>query len=213
MKIGLYGGSFNPVHIWHIMSANILLSENYLDRVIMIPTYWNKFCPNKPLISGYHRMAMLSLATEGNPNIVISDYDLFNENHQSYQTISYFWEMNKDKDVELFFIMGGDTFNTFTEWKAWKFIVDRCKLLVIPRETTTLDQESLDLLGDKVIVCNQLEKLWKELPSSISSTKIRSKILNDEFYLHLFNNPSIAHYIQKHNLFVDGMTQRLVLSV
>ena len=100
MKIGIFGGCFNPPHKMHKSIALELIMNHYLDKVIYVPT-GNKY--NKTsLIDAKHRYNMLKLMTDDNTTLDVSDYELKNTLTYTYQTLDYF--KDKYKKDEIYFI-------------------------------------------------------------------------------------------------------------
>jgi nicotinate-nucleotide adenylyltransferase len=133
-RIGLYGGSFNPPHIGHLIVANEALEKYKLDIVYFIPI--NKSSPkyksDKELLHYYHRLNMLYKATDNNDNFAVSDIDL-KRGGTTYtiDTIKDFqWRFPK---ADLYFVCGEDTYKTIDKWKSSKELKKIAKFIVIKR--------------------------------------------------------------------------------
>lgn len=131
-KIGLFGGTFDPIHFGHLMLAEQVLKEFSLDEIKFIPAGIPPHKTKKKVTDKQHRLNMVLLATKDNPRFSVSDYEICNERlNYSYITISHFKEQNP-KD-EFFFIVGGDSFRNFPEWKNYKTLISLCTFIVVPR--------------------------------------------------------------------------------
>lgn len=185
MKIGVYVGSFNPVHLGHIKIVNYLL-ENYLDKVIIIPTgnYWDKV----DLISIDDRINMLKLFE--NENIII---DTENNN------ILYIYEILnnlKKKYNNLYLIIGADNIINFDKWKNYEELLTY-NLVIINRDDIDTPYY-LNKLNkkDKYIITESLPNI------DISSTYIRNCI-KDNNYEGLDNkiDKKVLKYIKEKKLY------------
>lgn len=180
MKIGIFGGCFNPPHKMHINIPKMLIKNKYLDKVIFVPTKdnYNK----KDLISIKHRYNMLELLIKNNKTIEIETFDNHNIEF-TYQVLDYFKKIYKDD--ELYFICGSDNLKEFDTWKNYEYILSNYKLLVIKRNNDNIDNllNKYYKYKDRIVITNIKEEV-------ISSTYIRN-LLKDK------NNKEILKYIDK----------------
>ncbi len=192
MKIGIFGGSFNPPHKMHKKIALDLIKKHYLDIIIFVPT-GSKYKYKNNLLSDKVRLEMLKLMCIDNKDLDVSDYELKDHIVYTYDTLDYF--KNKYKDDEIFFICGTDNLSYIDKWKKGEDILSNNKLLVIKRNTfdiTPLLKKYKDY-KDNIIVADIEE-------NEISSTKIREMIYNNkraEDYL----DESVYSYIRENNLY------------
>lgn len=193
MKIGIFGGSFNPVHKMHKKIGKTLLEQGIIDKVIYVPTgnYYDK----KELIDAEHRYKMLKLMIQNNKKFEVSDYELKNTLTYTYQTLMYF--QNQYPEDEIYFICGTDNLKEFKTWKNYQFILDHFKIIVIKRNHDDL-QSILKEFSDKdIIVIN-------DIVDSISSTQIRKKIhMNQDHNLLEYLSFPVLEYIEKEKLYKE----------
>jgi len=187
MKIGIYVGSFNPPHKGHIKIVNHLIN-NYLDKVIIIPTgnYWDKL----DLISINDRINMLKYYE--NENIII---DTKNNNIEyTYQILE---KLSKEyKEDELYLIIGADNIISFDKWKNYEDIL-KYNLIILNRANIDIIKYLYKLnKKDKYLIINDLPNI------DISSTVIRNKIKDSDTkdILELIDK-EIYGYIEKNNLY------------
>lgn len=189
MKVGIFGGSFNPPHKMHKNIALNLIENNYLDKVIYVPTgdKYNK----DSLIDSIHRYNMIKLMIEEYKNLGLSDYELKNTLTYTYQTLYYFKE-NFPFD-EIYFICGSDNLKEITTWKNYEYILSNFKILVIKRNNDDLDDILNNINSENIVVANiELD--------NISSTYIRKNINNKQKILRKIDK-KVFEYINKNNLY------------
>jgi nicotinate-nucleotide adenylyltransferase len=130
--IGLFFGSFNPVHNGHLIIANFILEYTELDRVFFIVSPQNPFKKQSELLEDHHRFAMLNEAIGDTEKYHVSDIE-FKLSKPSYtvDTLAYLTE--KYPDFKFSLIMGSDNLVNFHKWKNAQYILDHHKLFVYPR--------------------------------------------------------------------------------
>ena len=172
MKIGIFGGSFNPPHKMHKKIAIELIKKHYVDKVIFVPT-GSKYKYKNNLLIDKVRLEMLELMCHDNNNLEVSDYELKEHVVYTYETLNYF--RNKYKDDEIYFICGTDNLSYIDKWKKGEDILSNNKLLVIKRNTDDINilLEKYKDYKDNIIV-TKIEE------NEISSTKIREMIYNNK---------------------------------
>lgn len=191
MKIGIFGGCFNPPHKMHKNIAEDLIKGGYLDKVIYVPTgnSYNK----KDLIDFDNRLSMLKLMVD-NKNLLVSDIGNNDNYKYTYQTLDYFKSIYKE--AELYFICGTDNLKEFTTWKNYEYILENYKLLIIKRN----DDDELELLQkykkykDSIVLTNVK-------PYFISSTSIRQKLRERKDILKYIDS-SVYNYIKNKKLYI-----------
>ncbi|MFC1658597.1 nicotinate (nicotinamide) nucleotide adenylyltransferase, partial [Candidatus Omnitrophota bacterium] len=125
-KIGILGGTFNPIHMGHLILAEEVLQKIGLSRMVFVPTNIPPHKDNTEIIPAPHRLKMLNLAISGNPGFAVSDIEVKRGN-RSY-TIDTIKEFNRIyPGKELYFIIGSDLFSYLNEWKDLKEIIGLVK--------------------------------------------------------------------------------------
>lgn len=188
MKIGVYVGSFDPVHLGHKHIVDYLLKNNLLDKVVIIPTgnYWHK----NNLTPLNHRINMLKYYE--NNKIIVNDK--YNNLEYTYLILN---NLKKDyKECELYLIIGADNLTNFHMWKEIDEVLDN-KILVLPRNNVNV-YEYINKFKqkDKFVVVNGFNEI------DISSTFIREKICNKEYnYLTNYVDKEILNYIINNKIY------------
>lgn len=182
MKIGIFGGSFNPPHNMHKDIAINLINKGYLDKVIYAPT--GNCYKKEGLIDAEDRYMMLKIMIQDNPNLLVSDVEMQEELMYTYETLDYFRELFPHDSI--YFICGSDNLDQITTWKNYQYILDNYKLLVIQRGRSR-----------KIKFKNVV---FADIPSSdISSTMIRNGIKTNKDYRYL--DSKVYEYIKNKRLY------------
>lgn len=194
MKIGIFGGSFNPPTKMHLLIAEKLIKEKYVDKIIYVPT--GKIYKYKNnLIADKYRYQMLKIMTQNNKNILVSDYELKPCEVYTYQTLKHF--QNKYQNDTIYFICGSDNLSYINEWKNALEIMQNYKILVVKREGYNTDEilTKLTKYKDNIIITKLKEK-------DTSSTLARNYISQKDFRsLNKIVDEKIIDYIIKNKLY------------
>jgi nicotinate-nucleotide adenylyltransferase len=132
MKIGLFFGSFNPVHIAHLIIANHILNETEMEKIWLIVSPQNPLKEESNLLNEYHRLHLARLATEDDSRIKVSDIE-FTLPRPSYTTTTLAYLSDKYPEHEFCIIMGSDSFQNLHKWKNYEVIVKNYPLFVYTR--------------------------------------------------------------------------------
>lgn len=193
MKIGIFGGSFNPPHNMHKNIAKELIEKGYLDKVIFVPTGM-KYEYKNNLLNDKIRVKMLSLMIKDEKNMKISKYELKNKTVYTYETLNYF--KKKYKNDEIYFICGTDNLTYMDTWAKGIDILENYKILVIKRETDDINE-----------IIKRLKKYQKNIiitdiiPNNISSTKIRNMIKDENKNINNYLDLSVLNYIKRKKIY------------
>ena len=132
MKIGLYFGTFNPIHIGHLIIANHMAEHSDLDQIWMVVTPHNPHKKKSTLLDDYHRLHMVHLATEDFPKIHPSDIE-FKLPQPNYTVNTLALLQEKFPQHEFSLIMGEDNLNSLHKWKNYEVILQNHDIYVYPR--------------------------------------------------------------------------------
>ncbi|WP_372473908.1 nicotinate (nicotinamide) nucleotide adenylyltransferase [Capnocytophaga sp. ARDL2] len=132
MNIGLYFGTFNPVHIGHLIIANHLVENSDIDQLWMVVTPHNPHKKKSNLLEDYHRLHMIHLATQDYDHIVPSDIE-FKLPQPNYTVHTLVHLKEKYPKYNFSLIMGEDNLKTFQKWKNYQVILENHQLYVYPR--------------------------------------------------------------------------------
>lgn len=191
MKIGIFGGSFNPPHKMHEKMARELIEKKFLDRVIFVPT-GNKY-QKKELIEGEKRFEMLKIIASKYPFFKVSDFELKNELTYTFQTLEHF--KTEFPNDEIYFILGADNLADIYNWKNYEYLLEHYHFLVINRGNA-----KTELMRKFKKYENHIEFVPIE-QDELSSTQIRYFLKNHNKKALLELDSEVADYIFKHRLY------------
>jgi len=132
MKIGLYFGTFNPIHVGHLTIANHMAEYSDLDQVWFVVTPHSPFKKKNSLLDNHHRYQMVDQAVEDYPNLRASDIE-FNLPQPNYTINTLVYLEEKYPDYEFALIMGEDNLKSFHKWKNYEGILEQHHIYVYPR--------------------------------------------------------------------------------
>ncbi len=191
MKIGLYFGTFNPIHVGHLIIANHMAEHADLDQVWMVVTPHNPLKKKSTLLADHHRLEMVFLATEDFPKIKPSDIEFkLSQPNYTVNTLVHLEEKYPEHAFSL--IMGEDNLKSFHKWKNYEAILAHHEIYVYPRLDNTTENElfknnpKIHLIDAPVV--------------EISSTSIRENIKKGKNVLPLLT-PKVWEYIDHNNFY------------
>lgn len=198
-KIGILGGTFNPIHNGHIHIGKEALKALALDEVIFVPTGRPRHKLNDAsLLNENLRYRMVGLAIQGHEGFSISDYEINKKGFSfTYETLKYFSEIYKDS--HLYFISGADCLINIYKWKNVADIFKRATLVVFNRPGFSKE----DILAQKKKVEEDFntEIIFLDVePLEISSTDIRKAVKNQDEITDIIPK-TVMNFIKEHNLY------------
>ncbi len=190
-KIGLFFGSFNPIHNGHLMLANYIIEYTDLDSIWFVVSPHNPFKDKKSLLKDHHRRDMLELAVKDDPRFEVCDIELYMP-QPSYTIDTLARLSERHPNTDFFLICGMDNIASFHKWKNYRFILENYQLLVYPRRsfegTELLQHPSVHVVNAPVI--------------EVSSTFIRNAVAHDKDVRHFM--PERAYqYMRDMNFYKD----------
>ncbi|MBO7166408.1 MAG: nicotinate (nicotinamide) nucleotide adenylyltransferase [Kiritimatiellae bacterium] len=175
-KIGIFGGSFNPMHLGHLSVAKAALEMASLNEVIVMPAFVSPFRQKEErFLSDEERLEIARLTCEDVQNLRVSDFEISKkEVSYTFNTVSFIKE--QEKDAKLFWIMGEDSLPGLNAWHRAKELFELCDFIVYPRRDAVvrLGENEASVAKDARIIKIQSSFV------DVSSTLIREKILNGE---------------------------------
>lgn len=196
MKIGLFGGTFNPIHYGHLMLLENVINELKLDKIYLLPTRVPPHKINRKIADLKDRLAMIRTFTLTNDLINISDYEYKNVKvNYTYDTLNHF--KREFPEDEIFYIMGEDSFLNIETWKNYRDIIGKYNIIVFKRFNDSKESyRKIEELKDaKNIIF--LDGIF----NNISSTLIRNMIKENKSIRYLTSD-DVIDIIKKRQLYV-----------
>lgn len=213
-RIAFYGGSFDPPHKGHIAIAHALTKRFELDEFVFIPAFHAPHKTRKRPTSAYDRYAMLCLITEEEPHVKVSKMEIeMPERPYSVETLGRLKE--ELTDVEIYFVMGADSWMDITTWREWETVLSLTNHIVVTRPGYEIgfdhvsdavreriidlrngnhDQFPAETLGPKIYFTDAVEL-------NISATDIRHKIAGGDASWEASVPRAVANYIKKYQIY------------
>jgi nicotinate-nucleotide adenylyltransferase len=226
MKIGIMGGTFNPIHYGHLILANEVMDQFQLDRIIFVPAFIPPHKESQEIVEPYHRLVMTVLATVSHSKMEVSDLEI-RRGGRSY-SIETVEELKKSylPEAQFFFIVGCDTFWEIATWREVDRLFRSCHFIISNRSTRIVEtEEVLNMLKQTVVPLYQgltfregdpdpVFNSFRIFPSNslytiflvqipaidISSSNIRKRIVRGQSIKYLMPEP-VEEYIIKHKLY------------
>jgi len=164
--IGLFGGSFNPVHCGHLLAAESVLKQLALDQILFLPAAYSPF-KARPEIRDAQRLDMLRCAIEDYPTFKIDTREL-KQPGPSYTINTLVDIAAENPQTQLYLLIGMDAWEHFERWKQWREIMDLCHLIVLSRPCYSLPK---------------LSEYWqKKLMDDVKTLKVSTPIEEQQLY-------------------------------
>lgn len=190
MKVGLFFGSFNPIHIGHLIIANYIIENSDLTQIWFVVTPQNPFKNKSTLLKDHHRLEMVNLAIEKYPHFRSSSIE-FTLPKPSYTIDTLVVLKEKYPSYDFVLLMGEDNLNSFHKWKNYEQILKYHSLFVYPRMNSIQKEQTL--------VHSNIHKISAPI-IEISSTLIRSMIKEHKNVRPMLP-PEVFNYIDGSNLY------------
>ncbi len=198
MRIGLYGGTFDPIHVGHLIVIENAINFMKLDRVIILPSSNPPHKKHKKKTDTNIRVEMVSEAIKDNDKIVLSTFESTDDSvRYTHETIRYFKKAFKDDNI--FYIMGEDSFLTIDTWKNYDDILDE-NIIVFTRSNIDKDSKLVEKV-ELIKKDNPNIFLINNLNINISSTLIRNLVKNKLSIKYLVRD-NVRYIIEKRGLYV-----------
>lgn len=184
-ETGLYFGSFNPIHIGHLVIANYMVEFAGLDEFWFVVTPQNPHKQKASLLNDYDRLEMVQLAVEGDGRLQVSDIEFFlPKPSYTVDTLAYLKDRHPNRNFKI--LMGSDNLENFHKWKNYETILTNYGVLVYPRPGF---DKSKALQHKNIVVAENAPQM------EISSSFIRSAIKKGKDVRH-FLPPKVWEYIE-----------------
>lgn len=196
MRLGIYGGTFDPIHYGHLLLAERCREELQLDEVWFIPAGVSPFKIGKPLSPGKARVQMIEFAVSGFPEFRVSKIELERTGPSyTYQTLEQL--RAADPERELFLLMGADSVADLANWKEPKRILELAQVVAVNRAG---DQPDLSGIEPLCREAGRPIRVVEMPPLDISASEIRDRAAAGRSIRFLTPRP-VEMYIKQHGLY------------
>tara|TARA_B110000208_G_C11797424_1_gene440266 strand:+ start:1878 stop:2471 length:594 start_codon:yes stop_codon:yes gene_type:complete len=194
-KVGLFFGSFNPIHVGHLVIANHIAHSGMVDEVWFVVSPQNPFKKKKSLLEEYHRLALVNEAIDENPKLKSSDIE-FTMPQPSYTADTLAFLIDKYPELDFSLIMGEDNIKSFHKWKNYEVILKNHSVLIYPRVGVDEDLKAKsDILNHKSV------HVLENIPvMDISASYIRNQIKEGKTVAYLLTD-KVAKYLDEMNFY------------
>jgi len=198
-RLGILGGTFDPIHFGHLDAADAARRALQLDQVLLIPSFDPPHRPTDPMASGFHRFALVALAIQGNDALSASDMEL-TRTGPSYTADTLRAVAHQGwRPSQIFFILGSDAFAEIATWREYPAVLDTANFVVIARPGTTLDAATARTpslrgrLGQSIFLVEARTR-------DVSSSTIRARLATRQPIDDLVP-AAVARHIAAHHLY------------
>ena len=197
-RVGIMGGTFNPIHLGHLIIAEAAYEAFDLDEVLFVPSGISYMKDQSEILDAKKRVHMTGLAIEDNPHFALSTIEIDRDgNSYSYETLETLRKQNPN--TEYFFLVGADTLFALETWKHPEILLPSCTILVAVRDGVPVDEmkKQAKYLEDKFGGCIEL-LITPNI--EISSTDIRKKLAEGR-NVKYFLPDTVLDFINKYELY------------
>lgn len=196
-RLGIFGGTFDPVHTGHLAAAERVREDARLDAVVFMPAGVPVFKLGQHVTPGKDRLAMCRLATEENPFFDVSDLEVRRAgNTYTYETLREL-RAHYPENVELFFIAGADAIITLGKWRNARELTKLARFIAMTRPGYSDDEAKRSVYVDG----ERLDVDFLEVPGlNISSSYVRSCVSDGRTIRYIVSEP-VRAYIEKYGLY------------
>ncbi|AZI66748.1 nicotinate-nucleotide adenylyltransferase [Kaistella daneshvariae] len=191
-KIGLFFGSFNPIHIGHLILANYILENTDMDELWFVVSPQNPFKEKKSLLKDHNRLDMVQLAVKNYPKMRASNVE-FSLPQPSYSIDTLTYLKEKHPDYHFALIMGEDNLETLPKWKNAQTLIENYQIIVYPRLSEESEKEKKMPLHGNI-------SLIKAPIIELSATEIR-KMLKEGKNVRPMLPPEVFEYLDGSNFY------------
>jgi nicotinate-nucleotide adenylyltransferase len=211
--LGVYGGSFDPIHLGHLLPVEETRAATGLDEILFVPAFAPPHKPKGPSASAFHRFGMCAVALEAYTHFILTDFEA-SRGGTTYTVETLRHVRANNPESEVFLVLGSDSMAGFATWREWREIVADHRIVVIYREGvdySDLKEKLPPELSARLApvgarpndeVADDQTIFWAgNAPVTISSTWIRSALPSVQSLSESLP-PAVERYARRHRLYV-----------
>lgn len=195
MRLGVFGGSFDPPHVGHLLAASDACEELRLDRLFFVPAAMQPLKEGRPAAPAAHRLAMVHLAVDGDPRFSVSADEIEREG-LSYTVETLVGFAERYPDAERYFLVGADAFASLAQWREPERIARLARLAVLQRRGDAVAEPPAGVPASAVVRLHTRRV-------DVSSTEIRERVGAGR-PIRGFVSDAVADYIATSGLYRQG---------
>ena len=209
MRLGIFGGTFDPPHVGHLLAASDAIEHLTLDRLVFVPAAIQPLKAGRETASGVHRLAMVRLMV-GTDARLQSDSVEVDRDGLSYTVDTLREFARRFPSADRYFLVGADVLASFAQWRDPQTVLDLATLAVLTRradsdsdeisEATQIDQQRMSARGSLLDGLAQRSTFVPTRRVDISSTEIRDRVRSGRS-IHGFVTDAVGEYITAHGLY------------
>jgi nicotinate-nucleotide adenylyltransferase len=201
MRLGLFGGSFDPIHYGHITPVKEAKEILGIDRVVYLPTAEPPHKPGRQFAPPYSRFAMVELALLDEPDLEVSPLEL-TPDRPAFTVDSLLFFKGLYPDAELFLIIGGDSFAELHTWRSWEEIVELAELVVLMRPDSGWSQLR-NRVPPQIASLAESDRVHfvSNTPIAVSATELRDRLAANGEISNKMLPELVLEYIRKYSLY------------
>lgn len=198
-KVGIMGGTFNPIHFVHLLLAEAAYEQYHLDEIVFLPSKRPAYKPISEVIEEEHRFHMIELAISDNPHFSVSDMEFYREGN-TYTADTLLELTKKFPDTEFYFVIGGDSLFSLEKWSRPEIVMEKAHIVAAQR-----DDKDNERLVQKMMELNEKYKAKIELLQvpmmEVSSRMLRERVKEGQS-IRYFLPETVRSYIIKHGFYL-----------
>jgi len=201
MKVGILGGTFDPIHTGHLIIADEARYQLSLEKVVFLPAGKPYFKNDRIVSTKNHRLEMMKLGIKDNPRFEVSEIELEREGPTySIDSLTMF-KKELGGDVELYFLIGLDALSDMYKWKHPAKLIDMCQVIGLTRAGfSDFDWSKIER---KISGASQKIKIIEVSQIKVSSTDVRMMV-NSDISIRYLVPDAVIKYIEEHKLYKSG---------
>jgi nicotinate-nucleotide adenylyltransferase len=198
VRLGIFGGTFDPPHVGHLLAASDAFEQLALDRLLFIPAAIQPLKANRTTAPGIHRLAMVRLTTGTDVRFGVDSVELDREGlSYSVDTLREF--ARRVPSTELFLLVGADVLSSFAQWRDPQTVLELATLVVMTRRADNGNQERDNTMDLDAELAGRTTRVATRR-FDVSSTEIRERVRAGKS-IHGFVTDAVAEYIGSHGLY------------